>query len=273
MFDTLVESSKHGQENNRTGVFLFVTSVIYGVILLAIGIGTIIFMNPGLVDAFDVTAMIAPPPPPAAPPPQTQQVAVKNIPAPTTFTAPKEPPKSIPDPRTIESRPVAISQGVPGGVPGGAPADARAHRAVRGAGVVREPARRAPVGRRGEPGDHASREGGGAGTRHAARVPSQRGVGPARGRRSLARGAASARPPRAGDDGAVPRDRRPAAPRGGGTPSAERRPEGGGGMKAEVRLDPWIEGYLTYLLEVRRQTPRTVIDVRSTLRRASEASA
>ena len=42
-------------------------------------------------------------------------------------------------------------------------------------------------------------------------------------------------------------------------------------MKAEVRLDPWIEGYLTYLLEVRRQTPRTVIDVRSTLRRASEA--
>ena len=39
-------------------------------------------------------------------------------------------------------------------------------------------------------------------------------------------------------------------------------------MKAEVRLDPWIEGYLAYLLEVRRQTPRTVIDVRSTLRRA-----
>jgi site-specific recombinase XerD len=44
-------------------------------------------------------------------------------------------------------------------------------------------------------------------------------------------------------------------------------------MKAEVWLDPWIEGYLTYLLEVRRQTPRTVIDVRSTLRRASEAFA
>src|SRR5574341_650290 len=119
MFDTLVESSKHGRENNRTGMFLFVTSVLYGVVLLAIGIGTIIFMNPGLVDAFDVTAMIAPPPPPAPPPPQAQQVAVKITPAPTTFTAPIKPPERIPDPRTIESRPVAISQGVPGGVPGG----------------------------------------------------------------------------------------------------------------------------------------------------------
>jgi site-specific recombinase XerD len=34
------------------------------------------------------------------------------------------------------------------------------------------------------------------------------------------------------------------------------------------RLDPLIEGYLSYLSEVRRQTPRTVIDVRSSLKRA-----
>jgi protein TonB len=120
MFDTLVESSRHGSENNRTGMFLFVTTLIYGVALLAIGVGTVIYMNPGLVDALDVTAMIAPPPPPAAPPPPAQQVIVKNIPAPTTFTAPIKPPERIPDPRTIESRPVvAVSQGVPGGVPGG----------------------------------------------------------------------------------------------------------------------------------------------------------
>jgi len=119
MFDTLVESSKHGRENNRTGMFIFVTSLIYGVVLLAILLGTVIFMNPGLVDAFDVTAMIAPPPPPAPPPP-APTVVVKNIPAPTTFTAPVKPPQSIPDPRTIESRPVvAVSTGVPGGVPGG----------------------------------------------------------------------------------------------------------------------------------------------------------
>jgi len=33
-------------------------------------------------------------------------------------------------------------------------------------------------------------------------------------------------------------------------------------------LDPWIEGYLDYQLEVRRLTPRSVVDVRCTLRRA-----
>lgn len=36
------------------------------------------------------------------------------------------------------------------------------------------------------------------------------------------------------------------------------------------RLDPWIEGYLSYLLEVRRKTRRTVTDVRCTLKRATE---
>jgi integrase/recombinase XerD len=33
-------------------------------------------------------------------------------------------------------------------------------------------------------------------------------------------------------------------------------------------LDPWIEGYLDYQLKVRRLTPRSVIDLRCTLRRA-----
>lgn len=35
-------------------------------------------------------------------------------------------------------------------------------------------------------------------------------------------------------------------------------------------LDPLIEGYLSYLLNVGRKTPRTVVDVRCTLRRAVE---
>ena len=35
-----------------------------------------------------------------------------------------------------------------------------------------------------------------------------------------------------------------------------------------VAMDPWIEGYLSYLDKVGRKTPRTVIDVRCTLRRA-----
>lgn len=41
-------------------------------------------------------------------------------------------------------------------------------------------------------------------------------------------------------------------------------------MKRE-RLDPLIEGYLDYLSHVRRQAPRTVVDVRCTLRRACVA--
>jgi site-specific recombinase XerD len=38
-------------------------------------------------------------------------------------------------------------------------------------------------------------------------------------------------------------------------------------------LDPLIEGYLTYLLEVGRKAPRTVVDVRCTLKRAAQAFA
>lgn len=35
-----------------------------------------------------------------------------------------------------------------------------------------------------------------------------------------------------------------------------------------TRMDPLLEGYLSYLAKVRRKTPRTIIDVRCTLRRA-----
>lgn len=44
-------------------------------------------------------------------------------------------------------------------------------------------------------------------------------------------------------------------------------------MSRSQTLDPWIEGYLAYQREVRRQTPRTVVDVRCTLKRVSEAFA
>jgi integrase/recombinase XerD len=37
---------------------------------------------------------------------------------------------------------------------------------------------------------------------------------------------------------------------------------------SDDRFDPWVEGYLAYLTEVRRLTPRTVVDVRCTLKRA-----
>lgn len=121
MFDTLVESSKHGQDNARTGKFMLVTTLIYVVGLVSVAVGTIVWMNPNLVDALDVSSMLAPPPPPAAPPPAAQQVVVRNVPEVTTFSAPTKPPEKIPDPTTVQSRPVvsAVSQGVPGGVPGG----------------------------------------------------------------------------------------------------------------------------------------------------------
>lgn len=125
MFDTLIESANHGRENSRTGLFMLVTSVIYLFILLGTAVGTIVYMNPSLVDAFDVASMLAPPPPPAAPPPPApaQQVIVKNVPTITTFTPPSKPPEKIPDPTTVVSKPVvsAVSTGVPGGVPGGQP--------------------------------------------------------------------------------------------------------------------------------------------------------
>jgi len=99
---------------------MFITTAIYAVVLLAVAVGTIVYMNPELAGALDVQAMIAPPPPPAAPPPVQQQVVVKNIPAPTQFVAPIKPPEKIPDPTTVVSKPVvSVSQGVPGGVPGG----------------------------------------------------------------------------------------------------------------------------------------------------------
>jgi protein TonB len=121
MFESLVESSKHGQENSKTGVYMLVTGGIYAVGLLVTIVGAIVYTNPALADAFDVAAMIAPPPPPSAPPPPpAQTVVVKNIPAPTTFTPPTKPPERIPDPTTVTAKPVvAVTNSVPGGVPGG----------------------------------------------------------------------------------------------------------------------------------------------------------
>ncbi len=119
----LVESSKHGSENNRTGRFILGTTLLYVAGLLIFLVVAIIGMNPTLGDAFDVTTMLAPPPPPPAPPPAAPQQIIKNIPAPTTFTPPTKPPERIPDASTVQSRPVVstVSTGVPGGVPGGQP--------------------------------------------------------------------------------------------------------------------------------------------------------
>jgi periplasmic protein TonB len=124
MFDNLPESSKHSQDNARTTRFFLVTGLIYGGLLVAGAIASIFYLNPNLVDALDVTTMVAPPPPPAAPPPApAQQQVVRETPTVTTFTPPTKPPEKIPDAATVQSKPVvaAVSHGVPGGVPGGQP--------------------------------------------------------------------------------------------------------------------------------------------------------
>src|SRR5262249_45296720 len=119
MFDALVESSRHGRENSRTGLFMFITTAIYAVVLVGVTVGTIIYMNPELAGALDVQAMIAPPPPPPAPPPPAAQVVITNLPA-QTYVFPIKPPERIPNRITIVRRPVvAVFWGVPGGVPGG----------------------------------------------------------------------------------------------------------------------------------------------------------
>lgn len=35
-------------------------------------------------------------------------------------------------------------------------------------------------------------------------------------------------------------------------------------------LDPWIEGYLEYKLKVRRLAPRSIVDIRCSLKRAHQ---
>ena len=65
MFESLVESSKHGQENTKTGMYMLATGGIYAVGLLVAIVGAIVYSSNELADRFDVSAMIAPPPPPA----------------------------------------------------------------------------------------------------------------------------------------------------------------------------------------------------------------
>jgi protein TonB len=124
MFDQLVESSRHGKDNKRTGMFLLTTTLIYGVGVIALAIGTILWFSPELMEAFDVQAMVQPPEPPKAEAPEPEPQIIRNIPEVTTFQPPKVVAKipeatAVPPKRMVTS---AVPGGVPGGTPGGAPA-------------------------------------------------------------------------------------------------------------------------------------------------------
>jgi periplasmic protein TonB len=121
MFDTLVESSTHGKQTARMGGIVLATATVFIAIVFTAVVYMILNTQSGLMGALDVTTMIAPPPPPAAPPPPAQQTVARVIPEITTFTPPTKPPEKIPDPTSVQSRPVVSAgfTGVPGGVPGG----------------------------------------------------------------------------------------------------------------------------------------------------------
>jgi protein TonB len=121
MFDQLVESSRHGKDNKRTGMFLLTTTLIYGIGVLALAIGTILYFSPELMGALDVSAMIAPPEPPKAEAPEPEQILRRDIPDVPEFQPPKVVQK-IPEAASVPpKRMVSVATGVPGGIPGGIP--------------------------------------------------------------------------------------------------------------------------------------------------------
>src|SRR5262245_23321764 len=123
MFEQLVESSNHNKDNTRTGYFLLTTTIIYGVGLITLAIGTILFFNPELMGALNVQAMLAPPPPPAQAAPEPEQQIIRNVPEVTVFQPPKVV-QIIPDASAVPPKRMVSMSSVPGGIPGGTPGGA-----------------------------------------------------------------------------------------------------------------------------------------------------
>jgi len=86
MFDKLVESAKN-RGDKRAGRYFAITTAIYALALVALGIGTIIGFSPALAEEYNITAMLVPPVPSAPVVPviaqrSTQAEAPRNIFAP-----------------------------------------------------------------------------------------------------------------------------------------------------------------------------------------------
>ncbi len=89
MFDKLVESAKQKQGGRARRLFL-ATGAIYAVALTALGVATIIGINPALAEEYDITTLI--PPVPSGPAPQNAPRQLNLIEA----TGPRfEPPKEV----------------------------------------------------------------------------------------------------------------------------------------------------------------------------------
>lgn len=119
MFDILVESTK-SKQGKRAGRYFFVTTMIYVVALVALGVGTVIGFSPALAEEYSLDAILRPPVPrdPSPPPAVTQHSVKSNAPA-KIFAAPIKP-TVIPDPKDVPSdNRQALVRTVSGLPPGG----------------------------------------------------------------------------------------------------------------------------------------------------------
>ncbi len=119
MFDKLVESGARGNRG-RTGRYFIGASLVYALGLLSVAIATVMWFNPGMAEAFELTSHLVPPPIPIAP--QRTITAPRNTSsgggnpnsfvAPRTFTVPtqnSEQPPVISDPAPVRGAGPVIS--------------------------------------------------------------------------------------------------------------------------------------------------------------------
>ncbi len=121
MFDILVESSKR-KNGKRASRYFVVTTAIYAVALLAIGIGTIVSLSPALAEEYSLAAMLVPPVPsaPSAPQPVARLQNNVRADAPLDIFVPPTKPTVIPDVDKITdyAKQPRLRPGTPGLPPG-----------------------------------------------------------------------------------------------------------------------------------------------------------
>ncbi len=129
MFDKLVESTK-SKQGRRAGRYFVVTTAIYSIALVAFGIAAIVGFSPALAEEYDLIGLLTPPVPrDSSPPPESSPRTVNTTAQPNIFAAPTRPPKEIPEPHEVTSRPLVpyggpsapsglFSDGKGSGIPG-----------------------------------------------------------------------------------------------------------------------------------------------------------
>lgn len=95
MFEILVESTK-SKRDKRAGRYFALTTMIYAVALIALGVGTIIGFSPALAEEYSLQALLTPPVPfESAPPPINMPTVSRADAPPDVFAPPKDPPVTI----------------------------------------------------------------------------------------------------------------------------------------------------------------------------------